>query len=39
MKLIMWNWAAILTVNLVLQVSYVISSEWELFLTTILRSA
>jgi len=38
MKLIMWNWAAILTVNLVLQVSYVISSEWELFLTTILHS-
>jgi len=35
MKLILWNWAGILTVNLILQVSYVISSEWELFLTTI----
>jgi len=36
MKLFFYNWAGILSVNLLLQVSYILSAEWELFLRTIL---
>lgn len=36
MKLFFYNWAGILSVNLILQVSFVISSEWEMFVTKVL---
>ena len=39
MKLILYNWTAILSINLILQVSYIISSEWELFLRVVLNNA